>query len=206
MKKLKYKKRFVYLISPNKIENKFYSDLKDVLKSGKVKYFQLRLKKYREKKIVNIGKKIKKICKKFSVKLIINDDPIIAKKINADGCHVGQSDMDIYRSRKILNKKIIGITCHNSIKLVREALNNNADYIALGSFFPTKTKKVTFKANIKTLRDAKKITNIPIVVVGGIKSSNYKKLLLNKANFLAISSFIWKNKKLKPIEAIKEIV
>jgi len=206
LKKLKYKKRFVYLISPNKIENKFYSDLKDVLKSGKVKYFQLRLKKYREKKIVNIGKKIKKICKKFSVKLIINDDPIIAKKINADGCHVGQSDMDIYRSRKILNKKIIGITCHNSIKLVREALNNNADYIALGSFFPTKTKKVTFKANIKTLRDAKKITNIPIVVVGGIKSSNYKKLLLNKANFLAISSFIWKNKKLKPIEAIKEIV
>ena len=206
MKKLKYKKRFVYLISPNKIENKFYSDLKDVLKSGKVKYFQLRLKKYREKKIVNIGKKIKKICKKFSVKLIINDDPIIAKKINADGCHVGQSDMDIYRSRKILNKKIIGITCHNSIKLVREALNNNADYIALGSFFPTKTKKVTFKANIKTLRDAKKITNIPIVVVGGIKSSNYKKLLLNKANFLAISSFIWKNKNLKPIEAIKEII
>ena len=90
--------------------------------------------------------------------------------------------------------------------MVKKAVNNKADYIALGSFFLTKTKKVIHKANIKTLRDAKKITNIPIVVVGGIKSSNYKKLLLNKANFLAISSFIWKNKKLKPIEAIKEIV
>ena len=92
------------------------------------------------------------------------------------------------------------------MKLVKEAINNDVNYIALGSFFPTKTKNVKYRASIKTLRNAKKITNIPIVVVGGIKSSNYKKLLLNKANFLAISSFIWKNKKLKPFEAIKEIV
>ena len=113
--------------------------------------------------------------------------------------------MDILKSRKILKKKIIGITCHNSIKLVKRAIANNPNYIALGSFFPTNTKKITYKANIKILKHTKKITDIPIVVVGGIKSSNYKKLLLNKANFLAISSFIWKNKKLKPIEAIKEI-
>ncbi len=205
MKKPKYKKRFVYLISPNKIKNNFYNQLKDVLKSNKVNFFQLRLKKYSEKKIINIGKKIKKICKQFSVKLIINDNPMLAKKINADGCHIGQGDMDILKSRKILKKKIIGITCHNSIKLVKRAIANNPNYIALGSFFPTNTKKITYKANIKILKHTKKITDIPIVVVGGIKSSNYKKLLLNKANFLAISSFIWKNKKLKPIEAIKEI-
>tara|TARA_Y100001970_G_scaffold291058_1_gene426901 strand:- start:899 stop:1519 length:621 start_codon:yes stop_codon:yes gene_type:complete len=205
LKNLKHKKRFVYLISPNKIKNNFYNQLKNVLKSDKVKFFQLRLKKCSEKKIINIGKKIKNICKRFDVKLIINDNPIIAKKINADGCHVGQGDMDISKSRKILKNKIIGITCHNSIKLVKKAIANNADYIALGSFFPTKTKKVTYKANIKILKSTKKITDIPIVVIGGIKSSNYKKLLLNKANFLAISSFIWKNKKLKPIDAIKEI-
>tara|TARA_B100001123_G_scaffold399221_1_gene484024 strand:- start:1252 stop:1872 length:621 start_codon:yes stop_codon:yes gene_type:complete len=205
LKNLKHKKRFVYLISPNKIKNNFYNQLKNVLKSDKVKFFQLRLKKCSEKKIINIGKKIKNICKRFDVKLIINDNPIIAKKINADGCHVGQGDMDISKSRKILKNKIIGITCHNSIKLVKKAIAHNADYIALGSFFPTKTKKVTYKANIKILKSTKKITDIPIVVIGGIKSSNYKKLLLNKANFLAISSFIWKNKKLKPIDAIKEI-
>ena len=205
MKKPKYKKRFIYLISPNHIKNNFYSELKDVLKFGKVKFFQLRLKKYSEKKIINIGKKIKNICKQFNVKLIINDNPLIAKKICADGCHIGQSDMNIRKSRKILRKKIIGITCHNSIKLVKKAIKNNVDYIALGSFFRTKTKKVKYKANIKTLKQVKKITNIPVVAVGGIKSSNYEKLLLNKANFLAISSFIWKNKKLKPIEAIKEI-
>ena len=206
MKNLKYKKKFIYLISPNKIKKNFYKDLKDVLKVGKVKFFQLRLKKYNEKKIISIGKKIKNICKQFNVKLIVNDSPVIAKKIYADGCHIGQNDMNIFKSRKILKKKIIGITCHNSIKLVKEAISNNVNYIALGSFFPTKTKNVKYRASIKTLRNAKKITNIPIVVVGGIKSSNYKKLLLNKANFLAISSFIWKNRKLKPIEAIKEIV
>ena len=172
----------------------------------KVEFFQLRLKSENVKTIIKISKKIKKICKKHNVKFLINDSPIIAKKVGADGCHIGQNDMNICDSRKLLKKKIIGATCHNSIKLVKKAVNNKADYIALGSFFSTKTKKVIHKANIKTLRDAKKITNIPIVVVGGIKSSNYKKLLLNKANFLAISSFIWKNKKLKPIEAIKEIV
>ena len=102
MKNLKHKKRFVYLISPIKIKNNFYNQLKNVLKSDKVKFFQLRLKKCSEKKIINIGKKIKNICKRFDVKLIINDNPIIAKKINADGCHVGQGDMDISKSRKII--------------------------------------------------------------------------------------------------------
>ena len=105
MKKLKYKKRFIYLISPNKINNNFYNELKNVFKSGKVEFFQLRLKKYNEKKIINIGKKIKNICKQFDVKLIVNDSPIIAKKINADGCHIGQNDMNICDSRKLLKKK-----------------------------------------------------------------------------------------------------
>ena len=99
----------------------------------------------------------------------------------------------------------MGVTCHNSIKLVKNAINSKADYIALGSFYPTKTKKIKLKAKISTIKRTKKITKLPVVVIGGINSTNYKKLLLNKADFLAISSFIWKNKKLKPFEAIKEI-
>ena len=75
----------------------------------------------------------------------------------------------------------------------------------MGAFYSSKTKKVKFKANIQILKNAKTITKIPIVVIGGIKSNNYKKLLLNKANFLAISSYIWNNKKLKPIEAINKL-
>ena len=118
MKQNKTNKKFVYLISPNKIKsNDFYVDLDQVLSSKKVSFFQLRLKKETYKNKIYIGKKIKKICRKYNVKFLINDDPTLTKKLNADGCHLGQKDMDIQKARKILKNKIIGITCHNSINL-----------------------------------------------------------------------------------------
>ena len=152
-----------------------------------------------------IGKKIKKICKNYNTKFLINDDVILAKKLNSDGCHLGQKDMPISEAKKYLKKKIIGITCHNSIRLAKLAIKNKADYLAFGAFNISKTKKTKHKANLILLKKIKKITKTPIVAIGGINSSNYKKLLLNKANFLAISGYIWNNKKLKPIEAIKKI-
>ena len=207
MKKNRVNKKFIYLISPNKIkDNLFYYNLEQVLKTRKVSYFQLRLKNQKQKKKISIGKKIKKICKKYNVKFLVNDDPKLAKKLNSDGCHLGQKDMNILKAKKILKNKIIGITCHNSINLIRRAVNNNANYIAIGAFFASKTKKVKFKANIELLNYTKSITNIPIVAIGGIKFSNYKKLLLNKANFLAISGYIWNNKKLNPKEAINKLI
>ena len=200
------KKKFIYLISPNKIiNNNFYEDLINVFKSKKVGFFQLRLKNTKMKNLVLIGKKVKKICKKFNVKFIINDNPFLAKILNADGCHLGQNDMDISKARIILKNKIIGITCHNSIKLAKDAINKNADYLAFGAFFITKTKKTRFHAKINILHSINKITRTPLVAIGGINSKNYKKLLLNKANFLAISGYIWNNKKLKPIESIKKL-
>ena len=204
--KFKKKKKFVYLISPSKIKsNSFYNQLKQIFKLKKVAFFQLRLKKENKKNKLIIAKKIQKLCKKYKVKYIINDNPLLAKEINADGCHLGQTDMSIVLARKILKKQIIGITCHNSKKLIKKAVKNKANYIALGAFFSTKTKRAKYKASIKILNWSKKTTNIPIVAIGGIKLDNYKKLLLNKVNFLAISSYIWNNKKYKPIEAIKKI-
>jgi len=197
-------KKFIYIISPLKINKSFYNQLIDVLKQNKTSFFQLRLKNNNFKKKLLIGKKIKKICKKFNVKFLINDDVYLAKKLNADGCHLGQKDMNIIEARKLIKNKIIGITCHNSIKLAKKAIKNEADYLAFGAFSNSKTKKTKFKASLKLLRDIKKITKIPIVAIGGINYKNYKNLLLNKANFLAISGYIWKNKKLKPIEAIKK--
>ena len=199
------KKKFVYLISPNRINNKFYQNLNEVLQSGKVSFFQIRLKKYSFKKKILIGKKIKQICKKNKVKLLVNDDPILTKKLKADGCHLGQKDTDIIKARKILGNKIIGITCHNSIKLAKIAIKNKANYLAFGAFYLTKTKKVKHKANIKILNAVKKLSKTPIVAIGGINSYNYKNLLLNNANFLAISGYIWDNKKYKPLEAIKKL-
>tara|TARA_Y100000591_G_scaffold101285_1_gene86105 strand:- start:83 stop:697 length:615 start_codon:yes stop_codon:yes gene_type:complete len=197
------KKKFLYLISPNKILESFYGDLNDVLKSKKISFFQLRLKKDNYKNKLKISKKIKKICKQHKVKFLINDDPKLAKQINADGCHLGQKDMNIYDARKLLKNKIIGITCHNSVKLAEKAVRDRANYIAFGAFNTTKTKKVKFRANIRIIKKLKKISNIPIVAIGGINNLNYRKLLLNKADFLAISGFIWNNKKLKPHDAMK---
>tara|TARA_B100000035_G_scaffold160618_1_gene136893 strand:- start:681 stop:1295 length:615 start_codon:yes stop_codon:yes gene_type:complete len=199
------KKKFIYLISPNKTYKYFYKDLKNVLSTKKISFFQMRFKNYSLKKKILIGKKIKKICKKFKIKFLVNDDPFLAKKINADGCHLGQKDMNIYDARKLLGKKIIGITCHNSSKLAKIALKNGADYIAFGSFFSTKTKKIKYKADINILNKLKLSKNIPIVAIGGINKLNYKKLLLNNADFLAISGYVWNNKNLKPLEAIKKL-
>ena len=205
MKIINSKRKFIYLISPNIIKNNFFSELEKVLSKQKIKFFQLRLKNTNLKKKIYFGKKIKKICKKFKVKFLINDDPWLAKNLNADGCHLGQKDTDILNARKILGKKIIGITCHNSIVLAKRAIKNKADYLAFGAFFPTKTKRTRFKASMTILKKIKKVTKKPIVVIGGINDKNYKNLLLNNADFLAISSYIFNNKKYKPKEAIEKL-
>ena len=128
------KKKFIYLISPLKIDKSFYLDLNNILKQKKITFFQLRLKKESLNKKLIIGKKIKKICKKFKVKFLINDDVRLAKKLNADGCHLGQNDMHISQARKLIGNRIIGITCHNSIRLAKSAIENKADYLAFGAF------------------------------------------------------------------------
>jgi thiamine-phosphate pyrophosphorylase len=199
------KKKFIYLISPNKIYTQFYKDLKEVLSAGTVSFFQLRLKKYSLKNKILIGRKINLICKKNNVKFLVNDDPLLAKILGADGCHLGQKDISISDARKIIGNKIIGITCHNSIKLAKNAIKEKADYIAFGAFFSTKTKRVKFKATTKILNKANKLTKTPIVAIGGINISNYKKLLLNNADLLAISSYVWNNKKLKPLKTIENL-
>ena len=152
-----------------------------------------------------IGEKIKNICKKNKVKFIINDDPLLALKLDADGCHLGQKDMNIMSAKNILGKKIVGITCHNSMNLAKNAVKAKADYIAFGAFNQSKTKKTKHFASVKILNKFKKYSKTPTVAIGGINSVNYKNLLLNNANFLAISGYIWKNKKYKPLQAVKKL-
>ena len=195
------KKRFIYLISPNKIKKSFYNNLNVVLSSNLISFFQLRLKQYSLIERKEIGIKIKKICKKYKVKLIVNDDPNLAKEISADGCHLGQSDMNIQSARKILRKKIIGITCHNSKKLIKQAIKDGANYIAIGAFFKSKTKKVNYIAKPSLISWAKRFTKLPVVIIGGITNKNFRKLLLHKPDFLAISGGIWGK---KPSKAIKK--
>ena len=199
-------KKLIYLISPEKIDNNFYYNLTKVLSVKKIKFLQLRLKKAKKNKIFKIAKKVKRITKKFNVKLIINDSPEIAKKVNADGCHLGQLDTDISKAKKILKKKIIGVTCHGSIKLVNEAIKDKPSYIAVGSFYKSKLKPKAKKANIKIIKKIRKRTKIPVVAIGGINDKNYKRLTRKGANYIAISSFIWNNPFLKPEIAIKKFI
>jgi len=195
-------KRLVYLISPNKINQSFYASLDKVLSLKNVKFFQLRVKNVSQKKILLISKKVKKITTKHKVKFIINDYFSLASKIKADGCHMGQVDGSFKAARKKLKKKILGITCHNSKILANNAVENKADYIAFGSFFKSRLKPSAKKANLHILKWAKKNIKKPIVVIGGINSLNYKKLMRAGAKYIAISSFIWDNPKLKPEQAI----
>ena len=198
-------KRFLYLISPSKISVNFYKDLEDILSTKKVKYFQIRLKKYSDSKIIRISKKVKALTKKYKVKLIINDSPVLAKKINADGCHLGQSDVSIKDSRNLLKKeKIIGITCHGSKKLILNAIKEKPSYIALGSFFKSRLKPNAKRAQKNLVKWCRQRTSLPIVAIGGINNRNYKSLVKFGVNYLAISSYIWNNPRLKPKEAIRK--
>ena len=215
-------RKFIYLISPNNIHKNFYKELDLVLSANNVKFFQLRLKKQKIDRVIKIAKKIKKITSKHNVKLIINDSVKITNAVLADGCHLGQKDifnlikksknmkLSNVKNEKIRSffapskqKKLIGITCHNSKHLAKIALKNKADYIAFGSFNNSKLKPEAKKANFNILRWAKKNVKKPIVAIGGIDNLNYKKLINLGANYIAISSYIWDNPKLKPEIAIK---
>ena len=132
----------------------------------------------------------KKILKKFFLKIC----RIFGYEI------IDQSNFYVPTQEKKLNENL------NIQETFKLALKNQADYVAIGAFNTSKTKRTKYKANLNLLKKLKNITKTPIVAIGGINSINYKKLLLNKANFLAISGYIWKNKKLKPLDAIKRIV
>ena len=198
-------KKFLYLISPEKINNhkNFLKKLDDVFSSNIVKFFQLRIKHQRKNSIITLGKKILRLTKKYQVNFIINDDPYIAKIVNADGCHLGQQDMSINFAKKILKKNsIIGVTCHDSKTLAAKAIMNKASYVAFGAFYPTKTKKVKYRPKLSLLKWAKKNVKKPIIAIGGINQNNFKKILNSGADYIACSASIWKSEFKNPLTAV----
>ncbi len=197
-------RKLVYLISPNKIHKDFYNHLEKVLSQKNVKYFQLRLKNVRKSKIIQIGKRIRKVTRKYKVKFIINDSINIAKIVNADGCHLGQKDGLVVEAKRYLKKKIIGVTCHNSKSLAKIAIKDKASYLAFGSFAQSKLKPNAKKASLNILKWAKRNIKKPIIAIGGINNSNYRKIIKSGAKYIAISSYIWDNPKLKPEIAIRK--
>lgn len=196
----------IYLISPDKIENDFFAKLDKILASKMISLFQLRLKQYKDQDIIAISKKIKNICHKYNIKFILNDRFDLALKIEADGVHLGRSDAIL---KEVIPQKpknfIIGVSCYDNKGLVHKAIENNLDYISLGAFFPTKTKKTTGRPDINLLKYCQKITNIPIVAIGGINDKNCQELINNKIDYLAVISYIW-NDEGREVENIRKLI
>lgn len=129
------------------------------------------------------------MCRAYDARLIINDDLQLAKTINAHGIHLGQTDGDPRAARKLLgDDAVIGVTCHASLALARQAIKNGASYVAFGRFFASNTKPDAPPAPLSLLNDARQeLGDIPIVAIGGITLENAPRLVAAGANMLAVS-------------------
>lgn len=185
----------LYIISPANINiNEFPSSLEEVLKTGLVACFQLRLKNLNDQELINISKVLKPICNKFDVPFILNDRLDLANKVGADGVHLGEDDSSILDARKLLGPKaIIGASCYNSKHLAMKAAEQGANYVAFGAFFETKTKKAKTKAVMSLIEDWVLISDIPCVAIGGIDSKNCHELIKAGVDFIAVVGAIWNN-------------
>ena len=136
--------------------------------------------------------KLLTLCRKRNVTLLINDDVDLAIEIDADGVHIGQSDMPVSEARNILGKdKIIGVTCHNKLELAQAAQEAGADYVAFGRFFPSKTKPSAPPATVNILQQAKELLSIPVVAIGGITAASAQVLIDHGADMLAVSHSVF---------------
>ena len=195
----------LYLISPPNINiNEFIFSLDNVLNTGLVSCFQLRLKNVKDEDIIESAKALKPICNKYHVPFILNDRLDLVNKVEADGVHLGEDDGSILEARKLLGPKaIIGASCYNSKHLAMEAAEEGADYVAFGAFFDTITKDPKTKADMNIIKDWTLISNIPCVAIGGINSSNCKELVDVGVDFIAVVGSIW-NKNDDPKSAVNK--
>jgi len=186
----------IYLITPPNFElDNFTKELKIILSLKIVKVLQLRIKNLDDTNLKKYIKEIMPICKDNGVCCILNDRPDIASEMYLDGVHIGINDMSLLETKKIVGRDmIIGVSCYNSIHQAMIAGENGADYVAFGSFFNSLTKPEALKADVNILKKWTKITEIPVVAIGGINTVNCKKLVEYGADFIAISSSVWSSK------------
>jgi len=183
----------LYLITPPKLEPKSFAErLKRALDAGDVASLQLRLKDVREEEIIRATEILMPIAQKHDVAFILNDRPDLAARLGCDGVHIGQQDATYSEARAAMGRgRIVGVTCHGSRDLAFEAGEAGADYVAFGSFYPTTTKEVQFRADIELLQWWAESMTVPVVVIGGITVENAAPLIEAGADFVAVSSGVW---------------
>jgi thiamine-phosphate pyrophosphorylase len=195
----------LYLISPPAFNlDDFAGELKEALAGGPVASLQLRMKDAPDEEIIKAAEVLMPICHGRNVAFILNDHVDIAKKIGADGVHLGQNDMAYGEARAIVGPDMaIGVTCKDSRHLSMVAAEQGADYVAFGAFFPSQTKKNTAPADKAILSWWVELFEVPCVAIGGITVENAQELIETGADFLAVSGGIWNHKK-GPREAVKQ--
>lgn len=182
----------LYLISPAPIGADFVETLRLALDGGPVAAFQLRLKGANDEEIVRLAEPLQRLCAERDVAFIVNDSISLAKRLGADGVHLGQGDGDPKEARRILGPSAqIGVTCHDSRHLAMEAGEAGADYVAFGAFFPTTTKTVEHHADPAILTWWSSLMEVPCVAIGGITADNAGPLVEAGADFLAVSGAVW---------------
>ena len=182
----------IYLISPASIREDFADKLKAALDGGPVAAFQLRLKGLEEHAVARAAEPLQRICAERDVAFIVNDSVALAKRLGADGVHLGQSDGDPREARAALGPSVqIGVTCHDSRHLAMEAGEAGADYVAFGAFFPTTTKETLHRPEPSILSWWSALFELPSVAIGGVTAENGRVLVEAGADFLAVCSAVW---------------
>lgn len=182
----------LYLISPLDVSGDFPQRLERALDAGPVAAFQFRVKDLDEHQAARLAEPLRAICAAREVAFIVNDSIGLAKRLGADGVHLGQSDGTVAEARERLGRDAqVGVTCHASRHLAMEAGEAGADYVAFGAFFPSATKAATHIATVELLEWWQALMEPPCVAIGGITPANCAPLVRAGADFLAVSGAVW---------------
>jgi len=197
----------LYLISPLQVGGDFPARLANALTAGPVAAFQFRVKGLDPHGAARLAEPLQEICAGHDVAFIVNDSVALAKRLNADGVHLGQDDGDVRQAREELGREAqIGVTCHASGHLAMEAGEAGADYVAFGSFFPSGTKASEHRADLELLEWWQEIFEIPCVAIGGITPDNCGPLVAAGADFLAVCGAVWNGDEAAAVRALNESI
>lgn len=197
----------LYLISPLDVSGAFPNRLASALDAGPVAAFQFRVKGFDEHEAARLAEPLQTICAERDVAFIVNDSIGLAKRLGADGVHLGQSDGTVADARERLGRDAqIGVTCHDSRHLAMEAGDAGADYVAFGAFFPTLTKQTEHVAGTDLLEWWQAIFEIPCVAIGGITPENCAPLVTAGADFLAVSHAVWGGDEAAAVRAFHKVI
>lgn len=197
----------LYLISPLEVGGAFPERLARAIDAGPVAAFQFRVKGIDEHQAARLAEPLQAICASREVAFIVNDSIALAKRLGADGVHLGQGDGDVADARARLGRDAqIGVTCHNSRHLAMEAGEAGADYVAFGAFFPTQTKATSHVAEPELLSWWQALFEIPCVAIGGITPENCAPLVAAGADFLAVSHAVWGGDEAAAVKAFARVL